>query len=60
MFCHNCGRAFQDGETYGMLFKNDHLVPVCHDDRICFPIEVKHMEKVRDIAKRFHQKGELR
>lgn len=53
-FCFRCGRTFTEGESYDRIFVHGQMVPVCHDDRSCIPIETSRMKRIREIATRFH------
>ena len=59
--CYRCGRQFEEGETYTLMWTGHCMAPVCHDDKCCEERVLRHifrgathMRKVRNNASRYH------
>lgn len=33
--CFRCGRQFEEGKTYSLIWVGTGMAPVCHDDKTC-------------------------
>jgi hypothetical protein len=58
--CFRCGREFEEGETYDLIWVGSGMAPVCHDDKTCEDNYIPrhrrqpHMKVVHSNASRFH------
>jgi len=58
--CFRCGREFEEGETYDLIWVGTGMAPICHDDKLCednfLPRHRRQsrMKVVHSNANRFH------
>ena len=58
--CFRCGREFEEGETYDLIWVGTGMAPICRDDKLCednyIPRHRRYpkMKVVHSNASRFH------
>ena len=58
--CFRCGREFEEGETYDLIWVGVGMAPICRDDKLCeenVTLRYRRYPKMKVVhrnARRFH------